>query len=241
MNTWLQRVMYNPPWWAIILNSHFLPRRAIFNAMRGSGPSLEGRVLDVGCGTQPYRELLTSAHNVIGLELDTVENHTGAKRADMFYDGGTMPFPERSFQGVLCNQVLEHTFDPNALLIEIARILEPGGTLILSVPFFWPEHEQPHDSQRFTSFGLANRLNSAGFDIAIQTKLVPGGSALCALIADRINAMVTSWPLVLKLFVRAFVVAPWSILGCVLLCLPRRDPALYLDNFVVARKRLEMS
>lgn len=237
MKPFLLSAMFNPPWWAIFLNPHFLPRRALFRAMRDAGPRLHSRILDVGCGTQPYRKLLTSASAIVGLELDTPANRRGDKRVDAFYDGKTMPFPDCDFQGILCNQVLEHVACAQDFLGEINRVLALEGTLILSVPFIWPEHEQPWDMRRFTSYGLANQLSNAGFELVSHSKLVGGTAALCALMADRINAKISGFPLVMRLLVRSTIVASWSLLGALFLILPRKDPVLFLDNFVVALKK----
>ena len=54
----------------------------------------------------------------------------------------------------MCNQVLEHVFNPDDFVREIARVLKPGGALLLTVPFVWNEHEQPYDYARYSSFGL---------------------------------------------------------------------------------------
>ena len=45
-----------------------------------------------------------------------------------------LPFPDASFDGVLCSSVLEYTRDPQLCLNEIARITKPGGALLISVP-----------------------------------------------------------------------------------------------------------
>lgn len=237
MKARLKSLLFSPPWWAIFLNPHFLPRRALCQAMRAAGPALRGRVLDVGCGTQPYRELLTAASSVTGLELDTPANRAGNKLADVFYNGRDIPFPDHDFDGVLCNQVLEHADAPEALLAEFARVLAPGGTLILTVPFIWPEHEQPQDMQRFTSFGLKGRLRAAGFELISYRKLVGGTAALAALLADRLNARVSRFPLVVRLLTRASVIASCSLFGAIMLLFPSKDPDIYLDNFIVVTKR----
>lgn len=239
MNNFLNSIRFAPRWWAVAVNPHFLPRRALFRAMRTAGPMLSGKLLDVGCGDQPYRELLINATDVMGLELDTPENREKKASANQFYDGTTFPFPDNSFNALLCNQVLEHVFDPASLLDEMFRVTQPGGTLILSVPFFWPEHEKPFDSQRFTSFGLTHRLHAAGFEILQQHKLVPGSSALFALAADRINTKVSRLPLLFRIVARILLAAPCSVIGAILLVFPRSNTDIFLDNFVVARKHPE--
>ena len=49
-----------------------------------------------------------------------------------------MPFPDNSFDTVLCNHVLEHVDDDIQAMREIARVLKPGGLAIMQVPFFHP-------------------------------------------------------------------------------------------------------
>jgi SAM-dependent methyltransferase len=49
------------------------------------------------------------------------------------------------------------------MIRECKRILRPNGFLILSGPFFWPLHEEPHDFFRFTKYGFEQLLSDAGF------------------------------------------------------------------------------
>lgn len=49
-----------------------------------------------------------------------------------------IPFPENTFDVVLCNHVLEHVQDDIQAMREIRRVLRPGGFAILQVPFFNP-------------------------------------------------------------------------------------------------------
>lgn len=231
-----RRAMFEPPWWAIVLNPHFLSRRALAKAMLGACPELGGKVLDVGCGIQPYRQLLTSATSVAGLELDTPENRLN-KQADVYYDGHRIPFEAGSFDGVLCNQVLEHVFDPASFLLEIARVIAPGGKLILSVPFVWPEHERPFDARRFTSHGLEDLLLRTGFERTQHRKLVGGWGAIFALAAESINTLLADVPRLVRILARIGLITPLNLAGALGSACSGADPQLYLDNFVVAHRK----
>jgi len=111
-----------------------------------------------------------SGDDYVGLETNTPANRAN-KRADYFYDGNAFPFPDQSFDSVVCNKVFEHVFTPDLFLSEIFRVLKPEGQLLLMVPFIWDEHEQPWDYARYTSFGLKSLLENNGLDVVKQYKL----------------------------------------------------------------------
>ena len=73
---------------------------------------------------------------------------------------------------MLCNQVLEHVFNPQEFLGELGRVLARGGRLLLTVPFVWDEHEQPFDYARYSSFGLKALLEQHGFRVLQHRKLL---------------------------------------------------------------------
>lgn len=158
-----------------------LARTALRGALGRLAPCVPaGPLLDVGCGTMPYRALFPGAQPYEGLEIDQDRNRANP-RVTHFYDGSTFPLPADRYAAILCSQVLEHSFSPEQLLGECHRVLMPGGALLLTIPFLWPEHEQPWDSQRFTRFGLGQRLEAAGFRVERILKLNPGLSALLQL------------------------------------------------------------
>jgi hypothetical protein len=82
-----------------------------------------------------------------------------------------MPFPENTFDVVLCNHVLEHVDDDIKAMSEIARVLKPGGYSILQVPFFSPVPEKTVEDrsitdprQREKEFGQDDHVRKFGKD-----------------------------------------------------------------------------
>ena len=65
-----------------------------------------------------------------------------------------LPFPDRLFQRVECDAVLEHVEHPEQVVAEILRVLAPGGYAHFVVPFCHPFHEYPRDYRRYTPDGL---------------------------------------------------------------------------------------
>jgi SAM-dependent methyltransferase len=220
---------------AIFINPFFLARRGLWRAMADYAPRLNGLLLDVGCGTKPYRTLF-HVERYVGLDIDS---ETARRRgaADLFYDGTKFPVPDAQFDSVLCNQVLEHVFNPEQFMSELARVLKPGGQLLLTVPFVWDEHEQPCDYARYTSFGLASLLQRHGFRIVEQRKLVDNAGLLFQLTNAYLYKIALGWPLVLRMTINVFVMAPLSLLGLIAGVLLPRNPDLYLDQLVLARKQ----
>ena len=121
-------------------------------------------VLDVGCGNRPYEGLFKNC-SYIGLDVENSGRSMALKQPDYFYDGKKIPFKSESFDVLLSTQVLEHVANPPALLNEMFRVLKVGGVLIISLPFVFPEHEQPFDYYRFTRFGVVELLEGAGFQV----------------------------------------------------------------------------
>ena len=165
--------------WGILFNPFYFARKELYQFVKKNGAMLSGKVLDAGCGTKPYEKLI-QCESYIGLEYDTDENRQN-KNADFFYDGHQFPFEDSSFDSVLCNQVFEHVFTPDEFMSEIARVLRPGGKLLITVPFVWDEHEQPFDFGRYTSYGIKSMLERHGFTILEQNKTCNDFSAISQL------------------------------------------------------------
>jgi SAM-dependent methyltransferase len=115
------------------------------------------RVLDVGCGQAPYRDLMSPSFYV---GVDRTHRPGGAA---VVADVGSLPVAAASFDGILCTEVIEHVPDERLLARELARVARPGAVLVLSSPFVHALHEQPYDYRRLTSIGLVEVLSEAGW------------------------------------------------------------------------------
>ena len=122
-------------------------------------PACRGTFLDVGCGAKPYRPLTTAVDKYIGADI------TPAPDVDIvLVPGAPIPLADASVDAILCTQVLEHVADFDQVWGEMQRVLRPGGTLIVTVPFFYNEHGSPHDYRRFSVHGL-RRIAGRDFEV----------------------------------------------------------------------------
>ena len=161
---------------------------AVERVLRAVAPRARGRLLDVGCGDKPYQAWFRPyVSEYIGIEHGHTFGVTTAGvrgRPDVVYSGGTLPFRDASFDTVLSVQVLEHTPRPAALLAEMCRVLAPDGLLILTAPFQFRLHEQPHDYFRYSPHGLRHLCAEAGLEVF---EVVPLGS-LWTVIGHKLNS-----------------------------------------------------
>ncbi|MBX3751627.1 MAG: methyltransferase domain-containing protein [Opitutaceae bacterium] len=235
IKSWLNRQQFHPGPIGWLVNPFYFARRGLLAGLAEFLPYLRGRVLDVGCGSQPYRELIP-ATVYVGMEIDTPRTRASFS-ADVYYDGLNFPWPEASFDGALCSQVFEHVFNPPHFLAELNRVLRPGGVLVLAVPFAWDEHEQPHDFARYSSFGLKALLEAAGFEVVAQRKTLADGRVLFQLINTYLyKVTLTRHPRVNRL-ITLLLMAPVSLAGILAGWILPANPDLFLDNIVLARKR----
>ena len=152
-------------------------------------PQARGRLLDVGCGSKPYEHLFTPYVNeYLGIEHEASFSATSAshaeRRPDMLYDGRRLPFADASFDTVLNVQVLEHTPHPAELVAEMARVLKADGVLLLSAPFQFRLHEQPHDYYRYSPHGLRVLCEAAGLEVVE----VHNQGSLWSVLAHKLNS-----------------------------------------------------
>lgn len=232
-------VIYNreaffPSILGLFINPFFFARKGLAKHIKDLAYNITGKTLDVGCGTKPYAHLCQS-NEYLGLEIDTPQNRKN-KNADYFYDGNEFPFDDGFFDSIIANEVFEHVFNPDQFLREMLRILKPRGLVLLTVPFVWDEHEQPYDYARYSSFGIKSLLEKHGFEIIEQRKSIDDIRVIFQLLNTYIYKKTVTKNAWLNVLITLVLIAPFNILGELLFIITPRNPDLYLDNIVLAKK-----
>jgi SAM-dependent methyltransferase len=111
-------------------NPTFQRHVAAYRAAAGLlGP---GRVLDLGCGVgHSYREL--APRETVGVDREA-SVLVDQDRVTVVADMRDLPFPPRSFASVLSVHSIEHVPDPERVINETIRVLQPGGRAIFVTP-----------------------------------------------------------------------------------------------------------
>lgn len=184
------------------------------------------RVLDAGAGELQYAKHFSHCRYT-GLDLAIGDRQWDYSRLDVIADLAALPFEDGSFETAINIVVLEHTPEPSCALREIARVLQPGGRLMIVVPQQWEVHQEPNDFYRYTRYGLTWLLEEAGFS---KLKIEPIGGYF-TLLARRLLNSATFFQQGLRWLVFPFAVA---MSGFLALILPKLD---FLDrekNFTLA-------
>ncbi|HMQ34138.1 MAG TPA: class I SAM-dependent methyltransferase [Chloroflexaceae bacterium] len=216
-------------WLIAWLNPLHLARLKLREAVAARAHYASGRALDLGCGARPYMELFGHVEQYVGLDLPDVP------AADVHGDGQTLPFQSASFDTVLCNEVLEHVPEPARLLREAARVLRPGGVLLLTTPQTWGLHHEPHDFYRYTRYGLRHLAAQAGLEVLEVAPTSGLWATLAQRLADTVAHTYVRRPGTLAYGLAMVGMAPVLLAGYALDALfgKRGDT---LDNLLVARK-----
>lgn len=108
----------------------------------------KSRILDVGCGFKPWRELFDEEeYAYIGIDYDRTRSSPDSIASD-----DRLPFASDSFDALVYSEVLEHTERLGDALKEMRRVAKSGALVFVSSPFVFPEHGAPHDYQRLTRY-----------------------------------------------------------------------------------------
>ena len=199
-----------------------------------------GRLLDLGAGQAPlygvYRSLVDSVTCV-----DWPDSPHPSRHVDLFLDlNERLPLPDAGYDTLLLTDVLEHIARPEQLWPEMARVLAPGGCLLLATPFLYWIHEAPNDYLRYTEYMLRGCCASNGLDI-VELQATGGSpevmldligrhlawSALLSRIHLAVARAALALPPVRRLSERT---RPWFPLGYTLVAMRADDARAHVNN-----------
>ena len=139
VRTLMRKESFFPSWIGIFVNPFYFARRGLSDAMQRYSKCLSGKLLDVGCGTKPYQSLF-DVDEYVGFDIDS-ENTRKRGIADYFYDGSLFPFPDEKFNAILCNQVLEHVFNPDQFLgADISTLFQLTNAYLYKISERWNKY-----------------------------------------------------------------------------------------------------
>jgi SAM-dependent methyltransferase len=150
--------------------------------IRWLAPGTGERILDVGCGDGYFTSVIADAGaEVTGIDVDPIRlrlahsfyRHPRARILEV--DAGAIDFPDASFDKGISFCVIEHLPDDDQVLAHLARVIKPGGLLVLSADSLsndavTPAEREAHRTRYavrafHTRESLGEKLSRAGFDL----------------------------------------------------------------------------
>jgi SAM-dependent methyltransferase len=146
-------------------------RRILAAVLDGLALAADARILDAGCGSGRNMVDLARRGDVCGVEPASASLDAAlARRVGEVRPGSLeepLPFADGAFDLAVALDVLEHVGDDAFALRELARVVRPGGRLVLTVPqyaWLWGEHDVlSHHHRRYTRALLVARGAHAGW------------------------------------------------------------------------------
>ncbi len=128
-------------------------------------------VLDLYCGTQPYRDLVPPHTRYVAMDIDDRYGTPDVVSSEF------LPFPDDSFDLILFSEAFHYAEDPPGAVEELKRVLRPGGTLVLTVPLVWEydrriverRYTGPHLAQLFGGWDELRVWENGGYSVAWAT------------------------------------------------------------------------
>ena len=145
------------------------------------------RVLDAGCGGQPFRARIEKT-GAFYYSLD-VSAQAGVK-VDFVASIDEKHLPESIYQRgpydlILCSEVLEHVAEWDNVFANFYHLLAPSGHVILTCPHFFPLHEEPYDFWRPTHHAISFFAKKHRLEVKEHEKLGSGWDVFGTLLAGQ--------------------------------------------------------
>lgn len=143
---------------------HEIERASIDRFVRDSEHALNGKVLDWGCGKQPYREVVELAGGDY-FPWDRAGLPANVSGQD-YGEDLTHPKWVGAFDTVLCTQVIQYVPHPLVFIESLRELTRPGGRLLITGPTTWPVVEAD-DLWRFTLNGVKALCRTSGWEVLL--------------------------------------------------------------------------
>ncbi|MFQ5729066.1 MAG: class I SAM-dependent methyltransferase [Waddliaceae bacterium] len=160
----IKRFIRNTP-----LNRNYIADLSLKKRIIETIPHVKGHVLDVGCGEKPYEPIfLSNIKKYVGIDIPNAHIFYSPNiSADVYGNACYLPFSSETFDTLLCIEVLPHIDKPSLAFSEFARVLKPGGNLIVTADKSWEERTglPVPDYWRFTGEGVAILSRQQGLTV----------------------------------------------------------------------------
>lgn len=122
---------------------------------------LTGHLLNAGAGSRDIEAFLRAHGTTQITRYDIASDDPAVLLGPL----ESMAFEDSCFDSALCNAVLEHVVDVDLAMRELARVVRPGGHVVVAIPFLQPYHACPGDYRRYTADGLHQLGQKAGLEV----------------------------------------------------------------------------
>ena len=158
------------------------------------------KVLNLGSGVGNFDYYLSKNIKTINLDMDYSKPNL-----DVIADAHFLPFKDKSFDIIYSIAVLEHVKKPWVVAEEMARILRPGGYVVLEVPFLNVIHSN-HDYFRFTDRGIRSLFDDDKFEAIFEQVASAGGSFLSVFLYKYLQQFIPTriFKIIWEVFMRYF-------------------------------------
>lgn len=204
---------------------------------------IKGRILDLGCGQKPFRNIFRNSEYV-GIDFENFsQNKDSSGGKPDFYFGREyennmkLPFGDGSFNHCVSFQVLEHHPEPEIMAGEMARIVKKDGFILVSCPFIYALHEEPDDYQRLTHYKLKYIFEKNGCTMVEVKKQGTLFSAISMLVSEQANRFAAKN--MLNYFI-SFFLLPFLLLlqyFSILMDFFVKPKTVFLNYLILAKKK----
>lgn len=239
IRSWWSDQRFFPTPLSIVIHPEYIIRRGLAKAVVQEAKDFNGRILDFGCGSKPYQRAFVNSSEYIGVDIENSgHDHLElSSKIDFFYDGSRLPFENAHFDNVVAFEVFEHVFSPEVILPEIRRVMRDGGRVLVTTPFVWPEHEEPYDYARYSTFGLKHLFEKHGFEVVKISKIGNSYEIAFQILSNIVAQKTGNMSRIPRLLFQFLLVFPLNLIGVALGKTLSNMNKLYSNNLLVAIKQ----